>query len=416
MSVYLDRGCVTYQYDFVWQGTRYRGTTHQIRKDDAELVEAQIKLKLRQHAGGIAPFDPRDTPRFTDWAEVYLAYQKKHTDRPDTIKRTLLVVLEFWGAKPRTAKRSPAVTRARTVQAPYHNLHLGHPIADPSWLLRFERWIEARRVSTSTRNTYLSALSGMYRVAMQPEYRKDTGITENPFKEIRRGRGHSREVALDAQTIVRWVQEAGYHVALATTIAALAPKLRLGTILALRWDEHIDPNLRTITVTRHKTSRRTGRPQVTPISEQLRVVLADARERQHAEAVRRTRRRSRRIEDSGHVVTWRGRPVASIKKACRRAVERIGLTWGVRDGVTFHTIRHSIATLLAEMGLPEAIRKELLGHTEIRTTQRYTHLAAKAQTAPHEQLSAQLPVAETLLAKPRPKTGRVLPMQRRRTG
>ena len=411
MSVYRDKGCIAYSYDFQWRGQRYRGTTHQTTQADAELVEATIKMKLRQQAGGIAIFDPKDTPRFSEWADVYLAYQAKHIDRPDVIERTLRVVLEFWGAKPRKAKAAPAVKTARQLDAPYHDLHLGDPIADSSWLLRFEQWIDARGVSGSTRNTYLSAVSGLYRVALQPEYRKDTGISVNPFKEIRRGRQGSREVALNANTIVKWVQEAGYHVALATVIAALAPKLRLGTILALRWDEHIDRELRTITIARHKTSRRTGRPQVTPISDQLREVLLDARERQQA-ARRRAAAAGRKVEDGNHVITWRGRPVESIKTATKRAAKALGLTWGLRDGVTFHTIRHSVATLLAEMGLPEAIRKELLGHSEIRTTQKYTHLSARTQVSPHEQLSAQLPVAAAVLAKPRPK-GKVLKMGRR---
>lgn len=411
MSVYRDSGCITYSYDFQWRGQRYRGTTHQTTQADAELVEATIKMKLRQQAGGIAIFDPKDTPRFSEWADVYLTYQAKHIDRPDVIERTLRVVLEFWGAKPRKAKPAPAVKTARRLDAPYHDLHLGDPIADSSWLLRFEQWIDARGVSGSTRNTYLSAVSGLYRVAMQPEYRKDTGISTNPFREIRRGRQGSREVALDADTIVKWVQEAGYHVALATVIAALAPKMRLGTILGLRWDEHIDPELRTITVARHKTSRRTGRPQVTPISDQLRAVLEDAQARQAAER-RAAVEKGRRWQESGYVVTWRGKPVASIKTATKRAVTAIGLPWGVKGGVTFHTIRHSIATLLAEMGLPESIRKELLGHSEIRTTQKYTHLSARTQVSPHEQLSAALPMAAAVMEKPRPK-GKVLKMGRR---
>lgn len=399
MSVYLPKHCVTYWYDFQWRGTRYTDTTHQTRREDAVLVEAQVKIRLRQQVGGLAPFDPCDTPRFQDWAEVYLGYQKRFTDRPDVIKRTVAVVLEFWGAAPKRPRRSPAVRRARTVAPPYHDLCLGHPIADPSWLRRFDEWVAARGVSSSTRNTYLSALSGLYRLALQPTYRGDTGITMNPFRDVRRGQQGTRTVALDAATIVRWVQEASYHVALTATIAALAPKLRLGTILALQWGEHLDPALTCITVRRHKTSRRTGVPQVTPISDQLREVLQDARARQPADAT--------------HVVTWRGRPVRSIKTASRRAAQAIGLTWGVREGVTFHTIRHSIATLLAQMGISERIRMELMGHAEIRTTQKYTHLHASTQVAPHEQLSAQLPVGRLVVDKPRPKS-KVLRMPARR--
>lgn len=107
MSVYLPKGGVTYYYNFTWRGQRYRDTTHQTRRADAELVEAQLKLRLRQQAGGVAPFDPADTPRFQDWANVYYAYQQQYTTRPDVIRRTLDVVLEFWGAKPKRARKAP---------------------------------------------------------------------------------------------------------------------------------------------------------------------------------------------------------------------------------------------------------------------------------------------------------------------
>lgn len=397
MSVYLPANCVTYRYDFRWRRRRYKGSTGQRVLADAELVESKIKLRLRQQAGGVAPFDPKDSPRFQDWGEIYLQYQRRFVASPDVIKRSLVVVLEFWGSKPAKPRREP-FGRKRRIAPPYHDLCLADPIADPSWLLKFDRWIAARGVSASTRNSYLSTVSGMYRVAMDPLYRQDTGITTNPFRDIRRGAQGKRSAALTPEQIIAWIREASYHVALAATIAALAPKLRLASILGLRWSEHFDADLRRITVDRHKTSGRTGQAQVTPISDQLRTVLLDTRSRQ---------------PDHDYVVAWRGEPVESIKTGAKRAATAVGLKWGIRgDGVTFHTIRHSIATLLAQLGMPERIRMELLGHSEIRTTQKYTHLAATTQVEPHETLSQQLPVAEVMLAKPRPK-GKVVRFKRK---
>lgn len=392
MTVYLDTGCVTWSYDFRFRGMRHRGSTHQTRKEDAELVEAKLKLRLRQQLGGIASLEPADTPRFHDWAEIYLTYQSQFVTRPDVLERTVQVLLEFWGARPLTPRKAPAAPRSGpVVEAPYHDLRLGDPIADPNWILTFQTWMDARGIGGSTRNSYLSALSGMYKTALQPEYRLRARIDTNPFRDIRRAAPVGRIVALEPSQVVAWIQEASYHVALAVTIGALAPKLRLQSILDLEWS-HFDRDLTRLTVIRHKTASRSGTPQVTPISDQLREVLLDARERAKG-------------SKSRHVVTYRGTAVQSIKTGARRAAEAVGLTWGMPDGVTFHVIRHSIATLLAEMGMPEAMRKELMGHTEIRTTQKYTHLAAKAQMQPHEDLSAQLPLKDLLLAKPRPHHG-----------
>ena len=43
--------------------------------------------------------------------------------------------------------------------------------------------------------------------------------------------------------------------------------------------------------------------------------------------------------------------------------------------------------MLAELRVPEALRKETMGHKEIRTTQIYTHLRPVHQVEPLEQLS-----------------------------
>jgi integrase len=62
------------------------------------------------------------------------------------------------------------------------------------------------------------------------------------------------------------------------------------------------------------------------------------------------------------------------------------------DGATFHTLRHMAASLLAELGEPEAIRKEVMGHRNIATTQRYTHLRPVHEIPAHERLAEAVPI------------------------
>ena len=52
--------------------------------------------------------------------------------------------------------------------------------------------------------------------------------------------------------------------------------------------------------------------------------------------------------------------------------------------------------MLAELRVPEAIRKETMGHKEIRTTQIYTHLRPVHQIEPLEQLSQVTPLSDLL--------------------
>ena len=59
-----------------------------------------------------------------------------------------------------------------------------------------------------------------------------------------------------------------------------------------------------------------------------------------------------------------------LKKACQEA--------GIKKHVTMHTLRHSFATHLLEHNTDIRYIQALLGHTNPKTTQIYTHITTKA--------------------------------------
>lgn len=63
---------------------------------------------------------------------------------------------------------------------------------------------------------------------------------------------------------------------------------------------------------------------------------------------------------------------------------------GIEKRITSHNLRHSFATHASEQGMPIRILQELMGHSDIRTTETYLHASADGATAAKSPLEALL--------------------------
>jgi integrase len=79
-----------------------------------------------------------------------------------------------------------------------------------------------------------------------------------------------------------------------------------------------------------------------------------------------------RVQSSEHVFPspFTGHPFASLFYPWDRIRRRAGLT-----DVRLHDLRHSFASFLVNYGVSLYVVQGLLGHSQIRMTQRYAHLA-----------------------------------------
>jgi integrase len=208
-----------------------------------------------------------------------------------------------------------------------------------------------KQVSGATVNRELALLKHMFNLAID----WDLHIGSNPlrkvkyFQEVNTG---FRVLNPDEQTrLLRNATPAIQDVIL----YALNTGSRIGEIFSLRWQD-VDLDRGMINSFSHKTQK----VRVVPINAAVRRILEFWKLGKKNEYVFYNQKTGERFVDLD----------AGLELACKKA--KI-------EGVTWHTLRHTFASRLLERGADIITVKELLGHSTVTVTMRYTHsnLAAK---------------------------------------
>jgi len=172
---------------------------------------------------------------------------------------------------------------------------------------------------------------------------------------------------LSAEDVSRLLATATDTQRVALGLAAYAG-LRAGEVRGLQWQD-VDLDRRRLVVTRTivdgiEGPPKSGHQREIPIGERLLEILQS---------------RTRQLEQAGTPATA-GTLVApnaqgavwgdsGLVQVLRRLTGRLGLPcW------RFHDLRHHFVTELIRLGAPTAVVKELAGHADITTTERYAHM------------------------------------------
>ena len=134
--------------------------------------------------------------------------------------------------------------------------------------------------------------------------------------------------------------------------------MRLGELTNLKWG-HVDLKGGNITVKNDKSfSSKSKRDRNIPLNKLMSDLLMSKKANLNLESY--VFLKGRGIKFNNDYVT------KSFKKAVRKTE--------LNDKIHFHTLRHSFASRLGQRGASIYVVKELLGHSDVTTTQIYSHL------------------------------------------
>jgi len=115
--------------------------------------------------------------------------------------------------------------------------------------------------------------------------------------------------------------------------------------------------------------------------ERIALIAAVAREKLHQYL---TQHRESLGPQSNHVfLNHRGRPIS--RQAFWKILKNLASHAGIRSSLCPHMLRHSFATHLLQSGIPLRSLQMLLGHSDLSTTQIYTHLAPEHLKSAHRR-------------------------------
>jgi integrase len=200
----------------------------------------------------------------------------------------------------------------------------------------------------ATVNRELAILSGIFRMAVDYEE-----ITENPCRKVDslpENNQRTRHLSFEEEDrLFAKLTGEREHLRPLVTVALYAGPRR-GELLKLRWS-NLDFGLDLINFTETKTNR----DRAVPMEPIVREALLEL---------------SQQIGDAEFVFTNpdTGTRYTDVKKSFTAACREAGIT-----NFTFHDLRHTFGTRLADAGVDVVKIKELMGHASIMTTMRYIH-------------------------------------------
>jgi len=308
---------------------RIQESSHSSRKRDAEAL---LNLRKAEVLRGVFRRPVRIT--LGEFGERYLEYARANKRSWQRDQQMLERLKEFFGMK-------RPLTEIGVADVENYKLH------------------RRKAVSGSTVNRELALLKRMFNLAAAWGLYSEA----NPVKQVKFFREFNTGTrVLSGEEERRLLQNAAPYLQDLVRFA-LHTGLRVGEIFSLRWS-HVDWERGILTVYAAKT----GKVREVPLNaDALQVLRAWGQNRRNEFVFYNPRT---------------GKPFVDLKAGFRQACRKAGI-----EGVTWHTLRHTFASRLVNCGVDVVTVQELLGHSSLTVTMRYTHTHLRAKREAVQQLS-----------------------------
>ena len=366
--MYIRRRGQFYHFEFFVNGKRYAGSfngkngTH-IAKDKHEAREFAYQERRKVLDGSyrdeLEREELKDFATFVD--RTYLPFAREHHSSLAHDEFRCEVLKEHF-----KGKRFQEITMMAVVKLINERLHsdtVRKEVMDDGTAVSKKR-------SPTTVNKEVTLLSSIFRMAMRERI-----ATANPCDELPKSvrakiparRRRNRRLSQSEEKALFNVGLLGRREYLRSiTEIALSTGMRKGELFRLRRD---DLNFTQVSMTRvikgevweilpgwlliEKTKN--GKPRTIPMSQRvqaiLKMLIEDATTGEYIFTSSKTRSRFN-----------------DIKKGFVSACQDAGIV-----NLTFHDLRHTWSSRAAEMGVPEHVRRDILGHSSTSMTGDYTH-------------------------------------------
>ena len=291
---------------------------------EAEKMESAFKYKLMQQQNGVIPRESKKVS-FETLTNVYLKYSETNKKSYKQDKSRVAIIKEYF-----KGTKYIKDIKANDIE-------------------QFKMFLLSNSRSKTTVNRYLEILSKMFTMAVDNEW-----LIKNPIKKDMR-------FPIKNYT-VRYLKEDEEQRLFANCpeffkpilVVALQTGLRKTNIIKLRWS-NINLEFRLLEITENK-----GNKHIKIYMNDILYELFQNLPRIDEEFVFINPHTNKTYSNTGFKNIW-----TKIKD--KAEVENF----------RFHDLRHTVGTRLAKANVPVPVIREILAHSEIKTTMRYVHTASE---------------------------------------